>query len=281
MRLLLTSILVLAAGCVGNVGSENMGDDGTTNDTRPAKTVFKADVFPALGKCSGGACHDIGGTSSALSKFYNVDADMTYTATVMTPTLVDNFSSLAPILQHIQGGHKGLMYSPDEATKITNWLAKETSERAGGGGGGGGGSNQPPAFDSKKALETWSGCLSVANFKTANMTNAFNTLAADNLQKCVNCHQGAISGFYIGTAEQTYFDQVTQHTAYLLKYFTVDSAAQKVIVNLASFKSATMISGHPTFNPTTNIGVTALNKLYELTTARQTANQCDPSRLKD
>jgi len=65
------------------------------------------------------------------------------------------------------------------------------------------------------------------------------------------------------------------------RYFTVDTAAKKVIVNQASFKSAAMISGHPTFDAVNNAGMIALKKFFDLTDARLTANQCDPPRLKD
>lgn len=281
MRLLpsLVFLAAAAAGCVGDVGPDdnnNNNNNNNNNDTRTAKAIFTADVYPAVAKCSGGACHDIGGASGAISKFYSPTAETAYSASVMLPSLVGTFSSLAPILQHIQAGHKGVSYTADESTKITTWLAKETSERSGGGG-----SNQPPPYDAKAALKEWSGCLSLANFATAKMTQAWSTLGADNLQKCVSCHQGGIAGFYISTTEQQFFDGITKNTAFLLKYFTVDTVAQKVIVNTGSFVSANKISGHPTFNTTTNAGLTALNSLYDLTVTRKTANQCDPSRLID
>jgi len=78
-----------------------------------------------------------------------------------------------------------------------------------------------------------------------------------------------------------YFEALSTTTAFLLKYFTVDTAAKKVIVNQASFKSAAMISGHPTFDAVNNAGMIALKKFFDLTDARLTANQCDPPRLKD
>jgi hypothetical protein len=287
---LLTSLLFVAAaaagaaGCVGDVGAEDPGNNDNNNnnnnnnttDTRAAKDIFKADVYPAVGKCSGGSCHDIGGSSGALSKFYGATADTTYDAAVKQVSLVGTFSSIAPILTHIQAGHKGLSYTADETTKITNWLAKETAERAATGG-----SNQPPPYDPKATLKEWSGCMSLQNFTAANMTTAWSTLAADNLQKCINCHQGAVGGFLILNNAQNYFDAITKTTATMLMYFTVDTTAQKVIVNTGSFKSANLVQGHPTFNATTNAGITALQKLYDLTVARKTANQCDPPRLLD
>jgi hypothetical protein len=280
---LLTTILILATGCVGNVGDGGQGDDDGNNNTdnRTAKEMFKADVHPALLKCSGNACHDNTGTSAALSKFYNADAETSYTATVMTPTLVSTFSALAPILTHVQAGHKGLSYNPDETTKMTNWLAKETTERAGGNGSGSG-SNQPPPFDPKAVLAEWSGCMSQANFNTANMTATWSAFAAKNQQKCLNCHQGGIAGFLISTNATQYFTSLTTTTAYLLKYFSVSNVDKKTVINTGSFESANKIQGHPEIDLTPTLPPwVALKKLYDLTAERKTANQCDPSRLKD
>jgi hypothetical protein len=275
---LLTTILFLTAGCVGSIGDEDPGDgnpDPNPTDGRAARVIFKADVHPAMGKCSGGVCHDINATSGAIGKFYDVNADTAYDATVIAPTMVNTFESIAPILTHVQAGHKGLSYTPDETGKITAWLAAETKERAKAG------PNTPPPFDAKGALKEWSGCMSLENFTAANMTTAWAQLGADNLQKCLNCHNGGVAGFLIINNAQQFFTQLTASSAYLLKYFTVDTVARKVIVNVGSFQAATKIAGHPTFNATTNAGMTALLKLYESTLARKAANLCDPPRLVD
>src|SRR5262245_44129548 len=97
---LLPIFLILAAGCVGDVGSE--GDDTMNTDTRAAKVVFTQDVHPIAARCGGGSCHDIGAVSGAQSKFYNTDPEMSYPATTAATTLVGTFSSIAPILTHIQ-----------------------------------------------------------------------------------------------------------------------------------------------------------------------------------
>jgi cytochrome c553 len=279
---LLTMILFLAAGCVGSIGDESQGgggDDDTTTpppDTRAAKEIFKADVHPAVAKCSGAGCHDTNATSAALGKFYNTNPDTAYDATVIATTIVSTFSSIAPILTHVQAGHKGLSYTPDETTKITGWLAKETTERKATGG-----VNQPPPFDPKALLKVWSGCMSQENFNAAGMTAAWSGLAASNLQKCINCHNGAVGGFLIINNATQYFTALSTSTSTLLKYFTVNTADKKVVVNTGSFVAANMISGHPAFNPTTNAGMTALLKFYDSTLLRQTAGTCDPSRLTD
>jgi hypothetical protein len=282
MRLLTSILFLAAAGCVGSIGDENPGDDPkdpdpNPTDTRTAKEMFTADVHPAVAKCSGGACHDINATASpALSKFYNADASTSYDATVNTTALIGSpaFTSLAPILTHVQAGHKGLAYTPDEASKITNWLAAETKERADN-------PDLPPPFDAVAALKEWSGCMSLENFNAANMAPAWSTLAADNLQKCLNCHVGGVAGFYISCNATNFFNAISTQAAYLIKYFGVDGAARKVIVNTGAFESANKIGGHPTFPVDTNAGMIALKKFYESTLARKELNQCDPPRLID
>jgi hypothetical protein len=279
---LLTSFVFLAAaavaGCVGGVDSDPGDGDGSgsgsgsSNDPRAAREIFKADVFTSLGKCSSGACHDVGGASAAASKFYSPSADATYDKAVEQATLVGTFQATAPILQKVVAEqHKGLTYTTDEQGKITNWLAKETFERKDG----------PPPFDAQKALKDWSGCMTLESFTASNMTAAWSNLGADNLQKCLSCHQSYAGNFVILNNAQNFFDAISKHSTFLLKYFTVDNAQKKVIVNTLSFKAANVIAGHPTFNTTTNAGAGALQKLYDLTAAKQTAGGWDPGRLVD
>ncbi len=281
MRLLLTTICLLAAGCIGSIGDENQGGNGSNNgsnnvDPRPAKDIFKADVHPLVAKCSGAVCHDVTATSAAASKFYAADADASYTATVAAATLVGTFTSIAPIIQYVKAGHQGLNWSSDEESKIANWLAKETAERSGGGG-----SNQPPPFDPKALLATWSGCMTLENFNAANMTQAWATLGANNLMKCINCHNGGVAAFLISNDPAAFFAGISEQLAYMLKYFTVSNADRKVVVNVGAFKSANVITNHPTFNAETNAGMTALTKFYDSTMAKMMANTCDPPRLKE
>jgi hypothetical protein len=281
MRLLPSLVFLAAAaaaGCVGDVGPDDPGGDGSGSgsgsgnvDPRPAKEIFTSDVYPAL-RCGSSGCHDIGGASGAVSKFYSPSADTTYTTAIGQSTLVGTFTSSAPILQKVVvEQHKGVVYTADEQKKITTWLAKETFERKDG----------PPPFDAQKALKDWSGCMTIADFTSANMTAAWSALGADNLQKCINCHQSAVGNFIIVNNAQNFYDSLTKHSYFLLKYFTVDNQQKKVIVNTTSFVGANNITSHPTFNATTNAGMTALAKLYDLAAAKQTANQCEPGRLVD
>ncbi len=137
-------------------------------------------------------------------------------------------------------------------------------------------------------LEEWSGCLSMDNFVNAKM-NDWGTLQASTGQTCQTCHDTGGDGFIATTNLTLFFTTISQHKFYLLQYFTVDlsqgTESAKVIVNQTSFTAvgtaAPPHDQHPTFNPTTNTGMTALSKLHDATLARKLAGQCDPPRLLD
>src|SRR5688572_22501643 len=117
MRHLFTVVLgtVLAAGCMGSVGEESTNpgpDSGTTTGNKQGPTIYARDVHPAMNKCSGGACHNADAVSGALGKFYSADAAATYTKLEGAPSIIgagaQAFSSIAPLLKHIEAGHKGI-----------------------------------------------------------------------------------------------------------------------------------------------------------------------------
>lgn len=279
----LIAIALFAAGCVGAVGETGTGgdDDPGVDPNKMGPQIYARDVHPAMNKCSGAACHNADAVSAALGKFYLPDATAGYAKLVVsTPTIGSGnqaFASVSPILTKIQAGHQGITYTPDEVTKITNWLSVETNERKGTEPG-------PPPVDPKMVLATFSGCLTIADFNTAQMAQKWSTLAADNNQKCLNCHQGGGDGFIVNANADLMFKVMTESSAYMLKFFAVDtnSTPAKVIVNTGSFMNAgTTIVGHPRFNATTNIGMTALTAFYDLATAKQAAGGCGPSTLKD
>jgi hypothetical protein len=244
-----------------------------------AKTLYVNNVHSILNRCSGGACHSSDAASAALGKFYLMDASAGYDKITQSPTIIGSgnqaFSSIAPIITKIDAGHQGVTYSPAEKTSISNWLAKEVEERKDKTPSG------PPPPDPKEVLRTFSGCLTLADFNQAQMTQKWSTLAASNNQKCLNCHQGGIAGFVVSTDSALYFKLVTEQSAQLLKYFTVDSSVTppKVIINTGSFMNAGVtLAGHPRFDPTTNAGMTALKAWYDLAIAKGT---CGAPTIKD
>ena len=289
MRHLLAVALgsVFAAGCVGAVGQEGTGtenptpDSGTTPGDKEGPTIYANDVHEIMMKCSGGACHNADAVSAALGKFYSADAAATYAKLEAAPSIIGSgggaFSSIAPIITHIDAGHKGIVYTPDEKTKITNWLSKEVEERK---------DSTPttPPEDPKDTLRKFSGCLTLADFQTAQMAQKWGALAADNNQKCLNCHQGGTAGFIVSTNSELFFQVISEQSAYMLKYFAVDTSTSpyKIVVNTGSMTNAGVtLAGHPRFNPTINAGMDALRAFYDLAVAKQTAGACGPPLLKD
>ncbi len=244
------------------------------------QTVFTRDVHPILNKCSGGACHNTDAVSGSIGKFYAPDASTTYTKIVASPTIIGEgaqaFSSIAPILTKIAAGHQGIVYSDDDKSKITNWLTVETNEHKD--------TTSPtptPQIDPKEVLRTFSGCLTLADFNNAQMAQKWSTLAASNNQKCVNCHLGGAEGFIVNANADTMFKVISEQSAYMLKYFAVDTNATppKVIINTGSFTNAGVnIAGHPRFDPLNNIGMAALKSWYDVASAKTT---CGTPTLKD
>ena len=275
---------MLAAGCMGDVGDTGMNPGGGDDTMDPGgggegKALYVANVHPIMNRCSGGACHSSDAVSAALGKFYMMDASAGYDKMTQSPTIIGSgnqaYSSIAPIITKIEAGHQAVTYSTDEKAKISTWLAKEVEERTTMTPTG------PPPPDPKEVLRTFSGCLTIEDFTAAQMTQKWSTLAAQNNQKCLNCHQGGIAGFVVSTDPALYFQLVTEQSAQLLKYFTVDSSVTpaKVIINTGSFMNAGVtLAGHPRFDPTTNAGMTALKAWYDLAIAKGT---CGAPTIKD
>lgn len=137
----------------------------------------------------------------------------------------------------------------------------------------------PPSVTPKQVLEQWSGCMTLTNFQSANMAQAWGNLAAGS-QLCRNCHGTGGYSFVATADEPLFFATMSEHSGYLVKFFTVQG--NDVMINTASFQRAgVMLPSHPRFDPENNAGIIALKKFYDTTKARKTANTCDASRLKD
>lgn len=270
---LVTALVV--AGCVGDIPTDTGGggpDAGTTTGSM-ARTMYKANVHAITNRCTGGACHSVtGAAGGGSSRFSDSSADTSYDAIVRAPLTVGSFASAsAGILTKIAAGHNAITYTTGEITSITSWLDQEKTERNNG--------TNPPPVDPIEVLKKWSGCMTIANFNTAQMSQKWGSLAALNNQKCLNCHGGGLYGFVLSDVPTTFFGAISTQKDYLLKYFTVDGTG-KVIINLASFTNAGVtLTDHPHFDPTNNLAMPALQTFYDSTLAAQTAGTCGPSTL--
>ncbi|MFN0251829.1 MAG: hypothetical protein ACKV2T_33440 [Kofleriaceae bacterium] len=271
--------LLAATGCVGDFVDGGMGDDDGSGSNPggggEAEQLYKTTVHTIVeAKCGQAACHGQPGVTGMYG-FGTADKDSSYTQVTTTPLLVGTYTvASAPILLKIKqpGGHNSVVYTPSDEASIGAWLAKEAQERTGGG--------QPPPVDPVAKLREWSGCMSLANFETAEMAIAWNVLASVQNQRCANCHQSGLDTFLTGTGNAAnFFNGLTAQKDFLIKYFTVDATGAVVINSASMANAATTLPNHPRFNPTDNIGMTALNEFYTLTQARLTAATCDPPRL--
>jgi len=142
-----------------------------------------------------------------------------------------------------------------------------------------------------RVLTQWSGCMSLTNFNTANMAQAWGNMQAGNNDTCEQCHTNGGQGFVASQQVSTFFSLITKHRQYMTQYFAVDlsggTTAAKVIINTVSFKQVgTGIAPHtehPRFNPTNNQGMTALKSFYDSTNLAMTAvpTTCGTPTLQD
>ncbi len=272
---IVTALVLATTGCVGGIENTEPKPDGPDAGVEPgvtARSLYKTNVHTVTNRCTGGACHSVtGAAGGGQSRFSDSNADTSYDAIIRAPLAVGSFNAQAGILTKIAGGHQSITYTPAETSSINAWLAQETKEHMNG--------TQPPPIDPVEVLKKWSGCMTVANFTTAQMAPKWGALAASNGQKCQNCHQAGLYVFIATTNTTTFFDTISKQKDYLLKYFTVDGTG-KIIINTSSFTNAGVtLTTHPHFDPTINAGMTALKSFYDLTLAAQTAGTCGPSTL--
>lgn len=307
MRTLLALALSTAAvGCVGGIDAPMGGGDddpgsgsgsGSGSSSALAKGMFDDNVYPILTlKCSGGACHTENGTVSPI-RFVAMDAANGHATATGFTAVVGNFTpGTAGVLTKITGGtpHYAITYDNAEVTKITDWLNQEVADRANGGGGSGSGSGSGGESindATERVLAQFRGCMTIDDFETANMPQAWGNLAANNGQQCEGCHQAGADGFIASQNRDQFYGIEPAKVGFslskslFLQYLTVDisggAANAKVIINTASFTGVSAgvapHASHPRFNPTTNNGMTALKAFYDLVQAKVTGGACTPA----
>jgi len=301
MRNILVAVVAAAGliGCVGGIDTptsspppppDGVGGGGSGSAAVAARTAFETNVYPVVStKCS--ACHSVSGPVGNITGFVAVSETDAYVTAVGYQALIGDWTATgAPILTKVAAGHNGQTYTADEKAKITDWLSKELAARAGGGGGTGSGSGSAveSASDATVRLtKEWSGCMTLANFTTANM-KAWGNVQAGN-SACKTCHHSGEYGEIADNVDNPFFTVISTDKYYMAQYFSVDLtqgvAAGKVIINTRSFAGVGLglppHTEHPRFNPTTNAGVTALQKFYDLTVANKTAGTCGTPTLQN
>ncbi|MGE0872324.1 MAG: hypothetical protein AB7P03_27445 [Kofleriaceae bacterium] len=286
----------------GNGNGNGNGNGGGSNpsgaDLAEARKLFDDNVYSILNaKCTTAACHAENSVGATITRFVALEASRGWEVATNYQALVGNFSyTAAPILTKMAPGHQGKTYTEDEVAKIKTWLDKELELRQtgnGGGGdpGGGTGGGETLAQASERVLSEFAGCMTLANFQTADMAQAWGGLDAQNNTECDNCHATGGNGFLASRDEDFFYTYFSTKKYFLLQYLTVDltagAADAKVVINKASFMGVANAQDphreHPRFDCSpndgcTNDGMTALKEFYDLTMAAKAAGTCQPPR---
>src|SRR5690606_24253133 len=96
--------------------------------------------------------------------------------------------------------HNARVYTDAEKQAIIDWLAIEAEERSNPTGGGGDDPGNPPTESPAQAtarlMNAWSSCLTVEDFRSANMDTAWPQIPAQG-NACRTCHASGGFGFIV------------------------------------------------------------------------------------
>lgn len=293
-------------GCVGQLDTGTMPDDndvGSGSGTNPnpnpdgvARKMYEDNVYPILSattgasSCAAAGCHMIGNTPASTQFVAQTKAEGWATITSFTSVVGAFTPSTAAILTKIDqtGGHQGKTYTTDERKKITDWLAQEVLDRAGGGGGGSGSGGESPGAASARVMNSWSSCLSLADFDTANMTQAWQGMQAEG-NACNTCHNTGYANTIITVTKETIangppgmFTTIGTIKEFMIMWFIPDLTQTgpdgkkgKIVINNQAFIGVSARQAphatHPAFNWNNSNGKQALQAWYDLTMAKLTA----------
>src|SRR5574337_628088 len=157
------------------------------SDDPPPQTgpiVAVNQVHPILSsKC--GMCHQVTAPQQGALGFLGPDKSNEYEVAIDSVFLVGDFTlNGSPILTMIDvNHHQNITYSDDDHAKLRAWLDAETRERYG--------TDLDTASGlADAAVRQWSGCLTMADFGTANMVSAWTTFTTTDGRHCTDCHDG-------------------------------------------------------------------------------------------
>jgi hypothetical protein len=307
MRTHLLAAITMAGlvGCVGGIDQSipsnpppgSTGDPGTGNGSaaQAARQSFEDNVYGIIDtKCVG--CHSSAGPVGNTTGFVApTKADAYVTATGYAALVGDFTPTGAPIMIKVtKEMHKGLTYTTDEQSKISDWLNKELAARASGSGSNpGSGASETPAQATDRVVKEWSGCMTLANFQAANM-KAWGNMQANN-SACKTCHVDGEYGQIASDADNPFFTVISTNRYYMAQYFSVqlidpanptapfNPMNAKMIVNTKSFTAVGTRqpphTEHGNFTYQGSQGQIALDKFYTSTMAAKTAGTCGPPTL--
>jgi hypothetical protein len=264
-QLLVTAMAMLVGCGVGELPGPSGGPDAPNIDPNAsARQVFDQRVYPILkDKCDGGNCH--AESNTANGPFVAAMAGQGYEK-ANTARLIGDYRNNPPIFSKIQPGHNGATYDDANRAAINAWLAKEVAERG----------------ETQDLLRTWSGCMTVEDFRAATMTACGNQRTiVQNAEgsRCKTCHNVGGNRHVASDTETEFWPRLSEDRSYLSKYFTIDEANTMVIVNEVNFDDyARGKNNHELFDLNGQC-LQAVRAFYELTRRHVTANTCGAPRI--
>lgn len=121
----------------------------------------------------------------------------------------------------------------------------------------------------------WMKCMTLADFREAEMVKEWNKTRAENETLCEACHENGAEGFILTKREQKFFDVIKTNKYYALQYFAYsplsafDVQENQIAMNGVS-QGFDPHREHPRFNPIQ--GLAASSYFASLTQARFVAS---------
>ena len=136
MRLATAFVAALLFGCAADLPVESAepvaNDPAGSEPMVEAERLFDENIYAIIeAKCSGSACHSEGATGATADGFVAEDPALGWELMGDYLEARGGGAKAAAILRVPEvTPHVGLAYTPDELSKITQWLDKELSLRA-------------------------------------------------------------------------------------------------------------------------------------------------------
>jgi mono/diheme cytochrome c family protein len=276
-QILASVAMAVLGACVGGIDAQppGGGDDTPPGGTGTARALFDSSVAPLLtAKCA--ACH-VGPETSATNEFLGAEGPPSFYDSIVADRAVNGGFNPAAATLLLEGAHQGPAWSPDEATKISAWLAAELTAR-GATVTPPGGTTGTPLTSVRGAEMAFVGCMttSVTDYTTIKPYQVADMNTAQG--RCSSCHSpGGAGGQWLGQQnqykdmfakwqEEVFFTGVFQAQLQTDNTYKISTAESKICAK--GDEKDNNLGTHPSFDCQQNNG-TALKALKDFATKVQ------------